>query len=134
MSTNEPEAFILMEPGQILHAIPFQVIDADFQQRVYDTNVAKGFHADPATQHPAIKVALIHSELSELLEVLRNGRPWPEVMSAKCPEITAVAEELADTVIRCLDMAGALGIDLVAAVHAKQAYNETRPHKHGKAF
>lgn len=107
------------------------MIDSKFQERVYQCNVAKGFHSDPAAQHPAIKIALIHSELSEMLEVLRKD---PDAMSSKCPKITAVAEELADTMIRCLDYAGVRGIDLVAAVHAKQAYNETRPHKHGKAF
>ena len=37
-------------------------IDPAFQYRVYQCNANKGFHADPATQHPAIKVALIHSE------------------------------------------------------------------------
>lgn len=108
------------------------MIDSKFQERVYQCNVAKGFHRDPAAQHPAIKVALIHSELSELLEVLRKEQDGE--LSSKCREITAEAEELADVVIRCLDYAGARGIDLVAAVHAKQSYNETRPHKHGKAF
>lgn len=40
--------------------------------------------------------------------------------------------ELADIVIRVGDLAGALGIDLDAAVQRKHAYNVGRPHKHGR--
>ena len=40
--------------------------------------------------------------------------------------------ELADIVIRVGDLAGALGIDLDAAVQRKHAYNLTRPHRHNR--
>lgn len=44
------------------------------------------------------------------------------------------AEEIADIVIRCLDEAGGRGIDLGEVMRHKMAYNDTRPHKHGKSF
>lgn len=72
-------------------------------------------------------IALIHSELSEVLEALRDGNP-PD---AKLPGFSSAEIELADAVIRILDFAGARGYRLGAAVLAKHTYNVTRPHKHG---
>lgn len=46
-------------------------------------------------------------------------------------DMTAVAEELADIVIRCADAAEHWQVDLAAAVSAKIARNRERPHRHG---
>lgn len=43
-------------------------------------------------------------------------------------------DELADVLIRLLDLAGGLGIDLEWHVNAKFEYNQTRPYKHGKEY
>ncbi|MDP2904794.1 MAG: MazG nucleotide pyrophosphohydrolase domain-containing protein [Candidatus Omnitrophota bacterium] len=68
-------------------------------------------------------IALIHSELSEALEAMRNqGRK------------DDVAEELADCCIRIFDYCGAREIDLEKALLKKMEYNKTRPYRHGKKF
>jgi NTP pyrophosphatase (non-canonical NTP hydrolase) len=75
-------------------------------------------------------VALIHSELSELLEAMRAGDPYSE----KVPGYLAAEEEAADVIIRLLDLARAREWRLLPAVLAKMAYNATRPRRHGKLF
>jgi NTP pyrophosphatase (non-canonical NTP hydrolase) len=75
------------------------------------------------------KLALIHSEVSEALEAFRSDDMAARVGENGKPEGFAV--ELADVVIRCFDLAGALGINLEAAIHVKHEYNCTRPHRHG---
>lgn len=70
-------------------------------------------------EHVAAKLALIHSEASEALEALRvNDLPLFE-------------EELADTLIRVLDLAGGLWIDMDTVVRIKLAKNRGRGHRHG---
>jgi NTP pyrophosphatase (non-canonical NTP hydrolase) len=69
-------------------------------------------------------IALIHSELSEALQKLRE------------PDFTweGVGEELADAVIRILDYAEARGIPLPRILLAKVEENRRRPFRHGKRF
>ncbi|MGE4536304.1 MAG: hypothetical protein AB7D37_04430 [Desulfovibrio sp.] len=73
------------------------------------------------------KIALMHSELSEALEALRQGNP----QSDKIPELTSVDEELADVIIRIMIFARARKLHVAEAVVEKAIYNRTRPFKHG---
>lgn len=67
---------------------------------------------------PAI-LALIHSEASEALEAFRKNDP------------INFAEELADVLIRVLDCAEGLGIDMDEEVERKLEKNRQRSYRHG---
>lgn len=64
-------------------------------------------------------LALIHSEVSEALEAFRKD------------DMANFAEEMADVVIRVLDVCGGLGIDLGRGILDKLAKNRQRGYKHG---
>lgn len=75
-------------------------------------------------------IALIHSELSEMLEGCRHGNPPSEHI----PAFSAAEEEAADVLIRLLDLCAARGWQLGQAMLSKMSFNANRPHKHGKTF
>lgn len=100
---------------------------SDFQKTVHQTAQEKGFWVPNANL--AEKVALIHSELSELLEAYR-GDPQAPCDKSGCP-LTKEEEEMADVFIRLMDLAEYRGIDLEEAARVKHQYNLSRPHKHG---
>ncbi len=75
-------------------------------------------------------IALMHSELSEALEALRKGNPKDD----KLPEFSSVEVEFADTIIRVLEMCASRHWNIGGAIVAKHAFNQGRPHKHGKEF
>ena len=69
----------------------------------------------------AEKLCLIHSEISEAMEGHRKG-----LQDDKLPHRSMIEVELADAVIRIADLAGALGLDLGAAIAEKMTFNASR--------
>lgn len=91
--------------------------------------VRSGWWSDLQTGEPKDRndgelIALMHSELSEALEGIRKNSN-----DSHLPHRKSVEVELADTLIRIFDYAGARKLDIVGAMIEKLAYNQTR-HDH----
>lgn len=69
----------------------------------------------------AEKLCLVHSEISEAMEGLRKNLP-----DDKLPHRRMMEVELADALIRILDLAGAMNMDIGGAMAEKLAFNRTR--------
>ena len=96
------------------------------------TAKSKGWWDDPDRNIGEI-LALIHSEVSEALEVyrLKGKDSLKEKWFDEKGKPEGFTVELADVVIRIADLCGELGLDLESALTTKLSYNQTRPYRHG---
>jgi NTP pyrophosphatase (non-canonical NTP hydrolase) len=67
------------------------------------------------------KLCLIHSEISEAMEGFRKG-----AMDSHLTHRLMIEVELADAIIRILDLAGAMDLDIGGAFQEKLMYNKLR--------
>lgn len=104
---------------------------------------SNGFHLDV---EKGTALMLTVSELSEALEALRKDRRADitnfdtEVSTLgfqnafKAHIKDTFEDEMADALIRILDMCAKYNIDIDFHVKQKMLYNSQRPYKHGKSF
>lgn len=96
-------------------------------------NDEKGWNDDTVDTHDptwlGAQLALIHSEVSEALEDVRDGNMVTQLDPRGKP--CGFPSELADTLIRVLHLAARCNIDIEHEVHIKLAFNKTRPARHG---
>ncbi len=105
------------------------------QYHMYKNSAAKGFHEadklalteEQKNSRVGLRLMLIVSELSEALEYVRKGN----TPDSHIPEFTGLEAELADAVIRIMDLAETTKSRLAEAIIAKAAYNSRRPAMHG---
>lgn len=108
----------------------------ELRDKAYNNAVNKGFY-DAGTPSVSAYCANLHGEVSELWEAHRHNQLYApcdkaaDMILAGCVPLSCAQEEIADIIIRALDMAGALGIDLDEAVQQKMKFNATRSYRHG---
>jgi NTP pyrophosphatase (non-canonical NTP hydrolase) len=130
----------------------------ELSKEIYENNKAKGFYDDK--KNIGEMLCLIHSEVSEALECDRKDKyadislfdriktkleSYQEVkkindafepfkQSFEDAIKDTFEDELADIMIRVMDLAAFKEIDLEWHIKAKMKYNSMRPHKHGKKY
>lgn len=98
-------------------------------KEIYKVAVNHGFWQE-GERNDGEAMALIHAEISEALEAMRQNNPT----SNKIMDFSKVEEELADAVIRIMDYAFGKDLDIAGAILAKIEYNKSRVFMHGKSF
>lgn len=113
---------------------------------IHEGNKSRGFW--DGERNVGELLMLVTSELGEAMEAHRKGR-FANLNAFKAREESTefflkadfqelikdtFEDEIADAVIRLLDLSAGLGIDLEKHINSKVEYNSTRPRLHGKLY
>jgi len=122
----------------------------ELSNKAHAAAVEKGFY-ERKRDLPELAMLII-TELSEAVEAERKGAKieayrqkwaceynvddWDANIFAKydIDMRGTIEEEIADAIIRILDLCGYYGINIDAWVETKMKYNSMRPKKHGKVY
>lgn len=116
----------------------------DLAKEVHQVNKDKGFW--DKERNVGEMLMLVTSELGEAMEAHRKGKfaNWEAYKTAldkmNAPDNfkkhikDSFEDEIADAILRLLDMAAGLNIDLDKQVQAKLEYNRSRERFHGKKY
>ena len=110
---------------------------------IYNDNQVQGFWDQE--RNIGEMLMLVVSELGEALEAHRNGRLLADIPSVPEGEAAfklffeeqvkdSFQDEIADALIRLLDLCGGLDIDIEYYIEQKLRYNRTRKRLHGKEY
>lgn len=100
---------------------------ADLAAEIHVYARAKGWYDGPP-RNIGEMLALIHGEISEALEAHRDGHM---AIYYDGDKPCGFPVEIADAIIRALDLCAYLSIDINEVIALKMAYNKTRPYRHG---
>lgn len=112
----------------------------DIAAKAHDNAVKHGFYDD----YLEVSEVLVKADLPECVDYVKRDFVLAQLskIASEVGECVAVvqkqrvydglSEELADIMIRTMDLAAFMDIELGTAVAAKMAKNESRPYKHGK--
>ena len=94
----------------------------DLAQEIYRLARDNGFYErEGEDSFIGYRLALIHSEVSEALEAYRDD------------DMSNLYEELADIIIRVLDLSAYIGADIEGWILTKHENNKRRPRLHGRS-
>lgn len=118
----------------------------ELSEEIHKNNIDKGFYEEE--KNIGEMLALVHSEVSEALEADRKDRFSPKFIKDindseddnvfsdefKLHVKDTFEDELADVMIRIMDLAKHKDVDLEQHIKAKMRFNSLREYKHGKKY
>ena len=130
MNPEDDPAFEISHEDHELQQLEHEFVEAfsNYAAYIHRCMELKGFW--PQNREFKELLLLLHTEISEAAEGLRHGNKPSEHI----PEYSAMEEEMADLVIRVMDMGVGKYLSLAQAIVDKMRFNQTREHKHGKEF